>query len=233
MMSLDPLLALVPARAGSKGVPGKNLVRLAGNSLTERAVRCAREAGVFARIAVSTDGDAIAAEAIRTGAEVIRRPPDLAGDAANVVDAIAHALDVLAADGFTPEAIVLLEPSSPLRTPGMIKEAVAALAIADAVFTVSVVPSRFHPRKQFRVDADGTAHRIVTDVAPPVRRQELAPTVVQNGAVYAFRTAMFLAHRSVLGPSPRALVISEPLVNVDTPADVAEARRLLARGRHR
>ena len=226
-----PALALVPARTGSKGVPGKNLRRIGGVSLTALAVRCARATGLFERVVVSTDGAEIAAESRSAGAEVVMRPAALASDEADladVADVIAHALDVLAAEHrFTPTVVVLLEPSSPLRTPEMVKTAVAALGDADAVFTVSEVPRRFHGLKQFQIDEDAYAHRVLRDVPMPVRRQELGTTFVQNGAVYVFRTSMFRAHHSVFGPKPRALTVTARLVNIDTLEDLAEAERLL------
>jgi N-acylneuraminate cytidylyltransferase len=227
-MTADTALALVPARGGSKGIPDKNLCRVGALTLTARAVRCARQTGRFARVVVSTDSEAIAAEARGEGAQVIRRPAALASDTADVIDVIAHALDVLADDGFSPDVVVLLEPTSPLRTPAMVSEVLDRLGEADAAFTVSPVPVRFHPRKQFWVDAEGRARRVAPDLVMPVRRQELTETFVQNGAVYAFRTAMFRAHRSVFGPSPLAIVITAPLVNIDTPEDLDEARRLTA-----
>ena len=231
-MPSDSLLALVPARMGSKGVPGKNLRLLGGASLTTQAIRCARAAGLFERIVVSTDGEEIADESRQAGAEVIARPTELASDVADVADVIAHALDVLAERGFTPAVVALLEPSSPLRTPDMVMAAVAALDGADAVFTVSEVPRRFHGLKQFHVDEDGYTQRVLRDVPMPVRRQDLGPTYVQNGAVYVFRTSMFRAHRSVFGPKPRALTVTTPLVNIDTLEDLAEAERLLRNRGH-
>jgi CMP-N-acetylneuraminic acid synthetase len=220
-------LALIPARAGSKGVPEKNLRRLGGITLTARAVRCAKATGLFDRIVVTTDGEPIAVEARREGAEVILRPEHLASDTANVVDVVAHTLDVLAGAGFSPVAVALLEPSCPLRTPAMVAAAMAALATADAILTVSAVPLRFHAVKQFCLDAKGYAYRVVGDQTPPVRRQDLPPTFIQNGAVYAFRPSMFQASRSLLGAAPKALIVTAPLVNIDTLEDLAEAERLL------
>lgn len=225
---MEPLLALIPARAGSKGVPDKNLRKLGGVSLTALAVRCARETGLFERIVVSTDGEAIAAEARAEGAEVIQRPAELGLDTTDIVDVIAHALDALEAIGFVPAAVALLEPSCPLRTPRMVAMVVKALAEADAAFAVSEVPLRFHALKQFELDPEGYASRVLAERSMPVRRQDLAPTFVQNGAVYAFRTSMFQRQRSVLGPHPRALIITLPLVNIDTADDLREAERLVA-----
>lgn len=228
-----PALALVPARMGSKGVPGKNLRRIGGVSLTALAVRCAQATGLFDRVVVSTDGADIAAEGRSAGAEVVMRPGELASDEADVLDVIAHTLDILAAEhGFTPAIVALMEPSSPLRTPDMVKATVAALGDADAVFTVSAVPRRFHGLKQFQIDEDGYAHRVLRDGPMPVRRQELGTTFVQNGAVYVFRTSMFRAHHSVFGPKPRALAAAGRLVNIDTLEDLAEAERLVRERGH-
>jgi CMP-N-acetylneuraminic acid synthetase len=227
-MSEAPALALIPARMGSKGVPAKNLRRLGGVSLTALAVRCARDAGLFERIVVSTDGAEIAAEGKSAGAEVIMRPAALASDVADVLDVIGHALDSLAAEHrFTPAVVALLEPSSPLRTPEIVRAAMAALGDADAVFTVSEVPHRFRAAKQFQLDEDGYAQRVLRDVPMPVRRQELGTTFVQNGAAYVFRTSMFRAHHSVFGPKPRALAVTARLVNIDTLEDLAEAERVV------
>jgi CMP-N-acetylneuraminic acid synthetase len=226
----ETALALIPARAGSKGVPDKNLRMLGGISLTARAVRCAREAELFDRIVVTTDGEQIAEVASEEGAEVIYRPSELASDTANIVDVIEHALTVLAKEHYVPAVVALLEPSSPLRTAAMIKTAIEALDDCDALFTVSEVPPGFHPAKQFLLDEKGRAISVSPDLPTPVRRQELTPTYIRNGAVYVFRASMFFLHHSVLGPSPKALVLTAPLVNIDTLDDLAEAERLIGSG---
>lgn len=225
---MEKALALIPARTGSKGVPKKNLRRLEGVSLTALAVRCAQQTGLFERIIVSTDGEAIAVEAKAESADVVMRPLELASDTANVVDVIAHVLGTLTEEGFVPDIVALLEPSCPLRTPAMVASALDALRTADAVFTVSEVPLRFHPAKQFVIEANGHACRVLAEGPVPVRRQDLTPTFIQNGAVYAFRTTMFQSHRSVLGSHPRALVVTSQLVNIDTLDDLAAAERLFA-----
>jgi CMP-N,N'-diacetyllegionaminic acid synthase len=228
MKNLRPALALIPARAGSKGVPNKNLRRLGGETLLALAVRCARASKLFDRVAVTSDGEALLREAKRAGAQAIRRPKSLASDTANVVDAIAHALKTLAADGFYPKTVVLLEPSCPLRRPAMIRAAMKELSRSDAAFTVSIVETRYHPAKQFALH-NGAAYRACPSLPAPVYRQSLRPTVIRNGAAYAFTTAMFRKSRSVLGSKPRAVVIDEPLVNIDTIRDLAAAQSLWRR----
>ncbi len=223
-----PLLAIIPARAGSKGVPKKNYMAIAGKTLVRRAIECARECRLFDRIAVSSDSDDILVEAKTAGAQDLRRPAELATDTSNVTDTILAVLDALARENFKPEAVVLLEPTCPLRSPAMIFDAVAALETADSAFTVTVVDTKFHPAKQFRLeDASATARRVCPDWPDPAYRQSLKPTCIRNGAAYAFRTQMFLRERSVLGPNPHAVIIREPMVNIDTPEDWKLAEQMI------
>lgn len=222
---LRPALALIPARAGSKGVPGKNLKRVGGRTLVSLAVSCARKTGLFDRIVVSSDADPILAEARRAGAEALRRPARWSKDTSNVADTIRHCLVHLAAVGFRPAVVVLLEPSCPLRTPQMVIRAVRSLRLAGAACTVSAVDVKFHAARQFCI-RNGLAARACPGLTRPAYRQGLDVTYSCNGAAFAFRRKYFLKTRSVLGPHPRAVVISMPLVNIDTPQDLREARRL-------
>ena len=228
-MSTLPALALIPARAGSKGVPGKNLRALGGKSLLAHAIDCAKATKLFDKIAVSSDGPEILAEARRCGAEAIERPAALSGDSAAVVDAIAHALETLAEAGYKPARVALLEPSCPLREPAMVERAMKALDRDEAAFTVSALESRFHPAKQFALDSEGRATAACPGLPPPVNRQSLGKTYIRNGAAYAFRTSSFETTRSVLGKAPRALVIEKELVNIDTLEDFARAEALWGR----
>lgn len=224
--SLRPALALIPARAGSKGIPGKNARRVGGRSLVRLAIECAGRTGLFDRIAVTSDSPAALREARRAGVEAIRRPAALATDSSNVAGAVGHALRTLAARGFEPGAVVLLEPTCPLRTPAMVAGALESLKRAEAAVTVTRLEPRYHPAKQFVLGPRGVARPACPGARAPATRQELSPTYIRNGAAYAFRTRLFRRERSVLGRRPLALVIDEPLVNVDTPEDLALARRL-------
>ncbi len=125
MRSSPSVVAVVPARAGSKGIPGKNLRRVAGRSLVRRTVDAAGAAASIDVVVVSTDGDAIAAEGELAGARVVRRPADLAGDEASSESAVLHVLDVLAATGDEPEVVVFLQATSPFTDPADLDAAVA------------------------------------------------------------------------------------------------------------
>ncbi len=224
-------LAIIPARAGSKGVPGKNLRAINGVSLLARAVLTARATGLFDRIFVSTDSADYAAEAERFGADVPwLRPPELASDTALVADAMRHTLDEFAHRGERFDTLALLEPTSPLRTPEIVRETVLAAEAEgwDAAFTVSEVPKPYHALKQFRLDESGAAHFVMTEASPNVNRQSLYPTFIRNGLAYAVRVPAFLRTHSIHGKRARAIVVDEEVVSIDTEEDFRLAERLIA-----
>lgn len=220
--------AVVPARGGSKGIPRKNLARLGGHTLTALAVRCARRARI-GRVLVSTDDPEIAAEARRAGGEVpALRPAELSGDAAATADAVLHVLD---AAGANPEAVLVLQPTSPLRRAGDLEDAVALLGRhPDAPGVVSVTRLREpHPAKVMRIEAG----RLVPFVAEPAEqpRQELSEAYRLNGVLYLVRTARLRAARRAILPGSLPLVLPEERsLNIDHPWDLLLAQALLERG---
>ncbi len=226
-------LAIIPARSGSKGVPDKNMQLVGGETLIARAVRVARETGLFDTILVSTDSPDYAEEARRAGAEApFLRPADLAGDTAVVLDAIRHVLDELAVAGRAFDLFALLEPTSPLRSVAIVREVVAAAEAEgwDAAMAVSPVPSQMHPLKQLVVDAEGRTQRFVKQAAKVINRQELTPTYVHNGMCYAIRVPAFRETGAIFGTRARAIVVERPYVSIDTPEDLETARELIGAG---
>lgn len=224
-------LALIPARGGSKGIPGKNLAHVGGMSLLARAIRCALDAGIFDAVVVSTDDAAIAEEASRAGASVpFMRPAPLATDAAPVIETVTDALERLEAGGAARfDLVALLEPTSPLRTPAIVRD-VVALAERDpydAALSVSAVPARFHPRKQFRAEAGGRLVHVTEDGPGLIARQQLTPTFVRNGMCYATRRAALDRGTGVLGTVTAYVLVDGPIVNIDDPEDLELARRLI------
>ncbi|QCR45005.1 hypothetical protein C1N91_04590 [Curtobacterium sp. SGAir0471] len=183
---------MVPARAGSKGIAGKNLRTVGGRSLVRRAVDAARTASTIDTVVVSTDGDAIAEAAHDAGALVVRRPPELAGDEASSESALLHALDALIADGQTPEIVVFLQATSPFIDPADLDRAVRRVqsGAADAVFAAT--PSHAF---LWRTAADGSARAVNHDAAARPRRQDREPDYRETGAFYTFRAAALRTHR--------------------------------------
>ena len=134
------ILALIPARGGSKGIPKKNIRPFNGKPLIAHSIECAKRSSHVDRIVVTTDSEEIAEVARTYGAEVpFLRPAELAGDTSKVMDAVIHALETLkATDGYEPTHVLLLQTTSPLRTPEDIDRAVELLAARNADALVSV-----------------------------------------------------------------------------------------------
>lgn len=223
-------LALIPARGGSKGLPRKNLAVVGGSTLLERAVTCAIEAAIFDAVVVSTDDPAIAEAGRKAGALVpFLRPRELADDSSPILTTIHHALVELEAGGKARfDLIALLEPTSPRRTPEIVRRVVAAAEEpgTDAALTVSPVPERFHPLKQF-VNENGRVRHYLPEGVKITRRQELTPTYIRNGMCYATRREALDAGLGVLGSSAVMVVVPGPVVNIDSMEDLELARRLL------
>jgi CMP-N,N'-diacetyllegionaminic acid synthase len=231
------LLGVVTARGGSKGIPGKNLRRLAGQPLIWHTLQSAAAAGVFDRVILSTDDPAIADLARGYGCDVpFMRPAALAADDTPHLPVLQHAVAWLRErEGYTPDAVMILQPTSPLRRIADIRTAVGVLETsgADSVLTVSAVSAHVHPLRMLRVGDDGTATLYVS--GEPVRRrvnrrQDLPPAWVMNGAIYLFRTAVLSGPEpSLYGDRTVAVPMPAPYdISLDTPEDWDAAERLLA-----
>src|SRR3989344_1132419 len=118
------ILAIIPARGGSKGIPGKNIKLLAGKPLIAHSIEAARNSRFINRVIVSTDDEHIANAARKYGAEIIMRPKELAEDKTPMDPVLQHAVEFLEKENYIPEAVMLLQPTSPLRTTEHINEAI-------------------------------------------------------------------------------------------------------------
>jgi CMP-N-acetylneuraminic acid synthetase len=225
MSTSGRVVAVIPARSGSKGIPGKNLREVAGRSLVRRAVDAARSASRVDGIVVSTDGDAIAAEATAAGATVVRRPETLSGDEASSESALLHALSALddGADGM-PEVLVFIQATSPFIDPDDLDRAVERVVDGHADCVFSAAPSHAF---LWRVDDDGAAVAVNHDAATRPRRQDREPEYRETGAFYVMRVAGFLEHRHRFhGRIELAVVDPRSAIDVDDPADLELATAL-------
>jgi len=215
-------LAIVLARGNSKGIPRKNVTLIGGKPLIQYTIAAAREAASVDRIVVSTDSDEIAEVALAAGAEVpFRRPAELSGDAAPSIDGILHAVSWFEIAGYAPDAVVLLQPTSPFRTSTDIDDAVALMIDRGADSVVSVSPAIDHPLWTKTVRADGTLEEYVKGDTIPSRRQDLPPAYVLNGAIYLSSTVELIRTRSLCRPSSLAYVMPiERSIDIDTPWDL-------------
>ena len=233
-MTRGPVLALVPARGGSKGVPGKNVKLLAGHSLLEYTARAARDSGVIDRIVLSTDSPEIADAGRRAGMEApFMRPASLAADDTPMLPVIQHALAEIVRSGWSPDIIVLLQPTSPLRRPDHVRDAVNLLreTDADSVVTVVEVPRHLSPDYVMRID-EGRLKPFLPDGAPITRRQDARPAYSRDGTVYAFHRATLERFGSIYGEDCRPLLIdANESLSIDSPSDWDEAARILTNTR--
>jgi len=225
------ILALITARGGSKGIPGKNIKEFCGKPLIAWAIEAAKQSNLVSRVIVSTDYDKIAEIAKKFGAEVpFMRPAELAQDTTPTLPVMVHAVNYLKeAENYTPDYILLLEPTSPGRQARHIKEATELILKtgADSVVSVVEVPRRFSPSWQFKVGADrrmeiatgGSLKNIIT------RRQDLPKAYTRDGAIYLFKTKLlFEAEPSIYGDDTRAYIMDSAYsLDIDTPEDWSEA----------
>ncbi|MFM5967645.1 MAG: cytidylyltransferase domain-containing protein [Micrococcales bacterium] len=223
------VVAMIPARGGSKGLPGKNLMKLGDKSLIERAVDCARlQDGLVDMIVVSSDDDAILAEAERCGAIAHRRKAEAATDDATPAD--------LLEDFFEGEdsliinhdiLVIYLQPTSPLRTPKHVAQALDIYRANNLKGSVvSVVQLEKSPYWTLIIQ-DGKLSPMFPE-AFDKNRQELPPTFVPNGAIYLFKYTDFAEQRKIPTPGASAFVMSaQDSIDIDTRADFDKAAEML------
>ena len=231
------VLGVITARGGSKGIPGKNLKLLAGKPLLAYTVETARRSGALDRVILSTDDEAIAAAGRDLGCDVpFIRPLDLAQDETPHLPVIQHAARWMQERAnYRPDAVMILQPTSPLRSADDIAAAVTLLdsSGADSVLSVNEVPVHAHPMRTLRLDAQGQAVLFVS--GEPVRkrinrRQDLPPAWVMNGCIYACRTrVLFDAEPSLYGTRVVAYRMpAERSLSIDDLEDWHAAERALA-----
>ncbi|SAI74836.1 3-deoxy-manno-octulosonate cytidylyltransferase [Bordetella ansorpii] len=217
------VVAVIPARAGSKGVPGKNLRQVHGRSLVVRAIDAARGVAGVGRIIVSTDGDAIEAEALRHGAEVVRRPPDISGDDAATIDAVLHALRQT---GIDQGACVLLQPTSPMREPRDVQEALDRFVAKPLGSVISVCECEHHPFKTI-LRTDQGARPMVDPASLETPRQQLPKALRVNGAIYINDVRdLFRARRFFIEPVDFHEMPADRSLDIDTERDLALANMM-------
>lgn len=223
------LLAIIPARGGSKGIPRKNIRPLCGRPLIAYSIDAAKKATSVDRVIVSTEDDEIAAIGRALGAEVRLRPAALAADDTPTLAVLAHVVGELAGEGYRPDAVLTLQPTSPLRTARHIDEAAALFAAdaqADSLVSCIETPHVFHPLSVMRRNESGYLEPYIAQ-PQPYRRQDKETVFARNGAaIYITRTARLADY--VFGgrliPYP---MDTESSVDIDTLEDFAVAERLL------
>jgi CMP-N-acetylneuraminic acid synthetase len=224
---LEPrFLALVPARGASKGIPGKNIKQMAGKPLIAWTLLAAKASKYPLRVVCSTDDEEIAKIARAWGAETpFLRPDHLATDDAPTPGVVLHALEALA-ESFTH--VVLLQPTSPMRTSSDIDGAIEVALSRSANAVVSVAPAQTHPYLTYTMDSSGELSTFCRPEGVSLRRQDLPSAFELNGAVYVSRvsslreTESFIPDGCLAFPMP-----AERSVDIDNSDDWERAERML------
>ncbi len=226
------ILALVPARGGSRGIPGKNIRPLAGRPLICWTIETALRTACLDRVVVSTDDPGIAAIARQAGAETpFLRPVELAGDATTDMQVYEHALRWLSDNqAYRPDVVVWLRPTAPLRIVDDIEGAVAMLIRTGADWVRTVCPVDHHPFWMYRLEEDRLQPLLPgLDIEKYPRRQLLPPVFRLNGAVDVAWRDTLMKKRLFYSGDVRAYVMpGERSIDIDTMVDFFTAEALLA-----
>ncbi len=220
--------AVICARGGSKGLPGKNLRPLAGRPLIAWSVAAALDSELLDRVLVSTDDAAIAAAAGAAGAEVpFLRPAELATDGANIVDAVLHALD---SSGTDCDFVVLLQATSPLRLACDIDDCIRLCVERGAPAAATLCEAAKSPHWMFHLDAAARVRLVIPRDEVGFLRQALPPAYAANGAVYVARVDWLRRERTFWrqGQTVGLLMPAERSVDIDTLLDFRLAELLMA-----
>lgn len=233
-MSGGKVVALIPARAGSKGVPDKNIRLLGGHPLVEWSIAASRRSSLVDRVIISTDSPEYARLASAAGAEApFLRPAEISGDASTDLDFVIHALDYLASRGEEPDYIVHIRPTTPFRDPELIDSAIRAyMNEAKATALRSVHEMAESAYKTFEIDSRKVLKRVgsestALDIANNAR-QAFPKTYQANGYVDVLSTRFIRAHRLMHGDFVQPF-ITPPVVEVDREEDFEHLEFQLSR----
>lgn len=216
-MQTDKVLALITARGGSKGLPRKNVLNAGDKPLIAWTIQAAARSRVVDEVVLSSEDDEIINVAKSWGCSVpFRRPSYLASDTASSIDVVLHALEHL--PGF--EYVILLQPTSPLRTAADIDGAFRLLKESRAQSCVSVCEADQSPYWMYQLDRDRRLQGILPKHPTAVRRQDLPPVYVLNGAIYVARIEWLIKTKSFVTSDTVAYVMSKHAsIDIDTGED--------------
>ncbi len=232
MLDGKRVVAVVPARAGSKSVPGKNLRLLAGRPLVAWPIETAKAVPEIDRVVVSTDGQDIASVAREFGAEVFDRPASLATDDAVVADVLRHVINELRAAGEKAEYLVLLEPTAPYRLQEDVGSCLRKLSEQNLDSVATFAEAELNPFRAWAIK-NGSAHSFISGADPWQPRQKLPKAYQLTGSVYAFVIDRLPSNTTNLlfGNHGAVILDQSRLLDLDTEFDFTIANAILESNR--
>ena len=229
MIKGKSVVALIPARGGSKGVPGKNIRPAGGKPLIAWSIEASRASRYVDRTILSSDDPAIAAVARQFGCEVpFMRPAELATDKADSMGVVRHALAALS-DRY--DYLVLLQPTSPLRVASDIDAALELYIDSGATTCISVCETDKHPYWMVKMNADRSVEQLYPPEQIPTRRQDAPPVFALNGAIYVAPADYLAGGGDFITAGTIGYVMpKDRSFDIDTELDLRLADFLLAEG---
>lgn len=228
------ILAIIPARSGSKGVPNKNIKLLGDKPLLAYSIETALKAG-FQDVIVSTNDQNIADISIKHGANIpFLRPQELATDFTPTIDVIVDLVEKLGNNGIHYDAICLLQPTSPFRTIEFVANAINKFKSGefDSLVSVQEVPSHYNPHWVF-LEKNGCLQIATGEKNIISRRQDLPPAFIRDGSLYFTKANVILNQKSLYGQRTGYIInSSDEHVNIDTLKDWEEAERIMNKSKN-
>ena len=227
------LLGIIPARGGSKGIPGKNIRLLGGKPLLAYTALAAQQAAICTRLILSTDSEEIADAARQWNVEVpFLRPPELARDETPMLPVLQHAVTEMRARGFFPDATVILQPTAPFRRAEDLAAAFALLqsnSSLDSVVAVEPVPEHYSPYFVMKIES-GRLLPFMEEGLKITRRQDAPKAYSRSGDFYFTRIGTLMEEGSIYGANCQPYIVNHlDRVNLDTLEDWAEAERVVSK----
>jgi CMP-N,N'-diacetyllegionaminic acid synthase len=213
------IVGIITARGGSKGIPGKNLIPIRGRPLISYTIEAALDSKVLDRIIVTTDDEKIAEVSRQFGAETpFVRPANLSGDWDPSYPVVVHALEWMAEnEGYYPDYMMLMQPTSPMRIAEDIRNAVAIARDKDADGVISIYEPKQHPKWMFELDEDGRFADFDPHERELSRRQSLEPRYMLNGSIYLVKRAVIMSQDNFYTSQTYALVMPrERSIDIDS-----------------
>ena len=230
------VLAIIPARGGSKGIPGKNTRQFSGKPLLVHSIEAALNCTYVSRTVVSTDDDKIAAIAKAHGAQVIRRPSDLAADTSLVIDAMKYTVRKVEEEGEEVDIVILLEPTSPFRRAEDLEKCIQVLLEDKADSVATFTNSDVSPNRLWRVSGD-VVEPYIKGAIPWLPRQKQPKAFELTGQIYALsKKILFEKEDSIsllLGRMSAVITPRETALDIDTELDFMVAEKIMEHFQHK
>lgn len=221
-------LAIIPARSGSKRLPGKNIRELSGKPLIQWTIDSAKESGVFDLIVVSSDDENILEYANNSSVQAMSRPSVYSTDTSSTFDVIQHVLLELEAEGYIPEYTVLLQPTSPLRTAKDITDAIKYLNETCSDSIISVCETEHSPLWCNTLDDENNMGDFLLPVIKNKRSQDLPVYYRLNGAIFLAKTKNLLVQKTFFMDNTKAYIMDKlHSIDIDSNLDFLYAETIL------